>query len=140
MCVNTYVLNEMKRVKLLALFLESSGCMKWPYSVLPWWRIQGSQRKGAILKGYLSYIIKTNGKFTKQRSAEDIRCSRDEQMQTICNYLRKYTRSTCEAPLLSLQNEVNPVSQISLFWIFPNVKKKSFPVKFNSIDYNSGIS
>ena len=45
-------------------------------------------------------------------------------MQTICNYLRKYTLSTYEAPLLSLQSEVSPISEVSLFWIFSQCKKK----------------
>ena len=45
-------------------------------------------------------------------------------MQAICNYLRKYTLSTYEAPLLSLQSEVSPISQVSLFWIFSQCKKK----------------
>lgn len=81
----------------------------------------------AILEKCFSYIIKTNGKFTKQTNAKDIRCSRDEQTQTICKYLRKYTLSTCEAPLLSLQSEVSPISQVSLFWIFSQCKKKKNP-------------
>lgn len=45
--------------------------------------------KGAILERCFSCIIKTNGQFTKQWNANYIGCSRDEQMQAICDHLRE---------------------------------------------------